>query len=284
VRWFIALVFVLALGTLRIVGCGNGDEEPSTACTSDQDCYDLEICDTTGRCRSIFYRTFCDFDGIPSMCGSEDGVFESGLCTKNPCDDGNPCTGDPLPRDDGSCVGGSRCDTSGPCEWKGGNDGVCVDGVCGENPCLDIVCDDGDTCSSEHCDFRDGTCHFFLAGFDGDRCSSSNVASGICIDAVCEENLCPEMVCDDGNLCTTDFCRINQCHNILKNCSDSTVCTDDACDPETGGCIHEPAHEGADCCLKDECVPCLFCWEEPCPSCCGTRCADYGSCHNGVCQ
>jgi hypothetical protein len=58
------------------------------------------------------------------------------------------------------------------------------------------------------------------------------------------------------------------------------VCTDDACDPETGGCIHEPAPDGKYCCARwGPCRGWCICIPGPCPD----ECYDPGHCQNGVC-
>ena len=303
-RWLVALAFVLALGTLRLVGCG---EEPPE-CRVDEDCgsgfcisgvcaecLSAEHCDdqnecTTDRCvscedwsatytpgeRLCCYnlsieercqdcsRPWCDLDSGP---GYVQGVCVGGSCEENPCDDGNVCTDDQSYAD-GSCENQAVSSIAYPCDWNG-EPGVCLDGVCQENICLEVVCDDGDTCTRGECDYRDGTCHFFVSSHNGKSCSSSNLPSGICIDGVCQEDLCPEMVCDDGDLCTTDYCTVNECHFTPTSCHDDNDCTEDSCDPETGHCSYPPVVDG---------TPCCGIWLIP-----GLLCLSVDACQDGQC-
>jgi len=167
------VLFLFALGALRVVGCGEEAALP-LECVSDEDCDDANECtddscvekrrifegELYGRCENsaVEYRE-CDFDGLDDALGGLDGICVAGVCGKNRCDDGNECTSDsPWPYDD-SCDH-YECDGCQPCDWNGGP-GVCVDGVCEEYPCQDgVICEDGDLCTYDFCDYADGKCHF----------------------------------------------------------------------------------------------------------------------------
>ena len=268
-RYLVGFLCVCALGVVPVMGCSE-----SAQCRYDKDCDDQNACTddecppSTNRCENLARPdgTQCDFDGL-------DGICISGVCGENPCDDGNECTDD-LPG--GECSYIPR--NGGSCDWNG-ESGVCIDGVCEEDLCFGLVCDDGDTCTYDRCDYTDGMCHFSARSYDGEGCSSSNLPSGICIDGVCEQDRCPEMVCDDGDLCTKDACYANECSFRPMSCSDGNVCTDDACDPETGECVHTIGPDGTGCCFDRTC-PCPgFCLNPPCDCCCTTN----GHCENGEC-
>ncbi|MEM7137726.1 MAG: hypothetical protein AAF500_14175 [Myxococcota bacterium] len=101
----------------------------------------------------------------------------------------------------------------------------------------DIVCDDGNPCTSDECRPRTGECSFTATGrafceVDG--------ATGICLDDEC-------IVCDE-------------------DCDDGNPCTVDVCDPADGGCFSRPAR-GVDCeadggrgvCIDSRCVAVEVC-------------------------
>src|SRR5207249_4202923 len=94
-----------------------------------------------------------------------------------------------------------------------------VQGCCS----ADLDCDDGDACNGlETCDFATRICQ---AG--------------------------TPVVCDDGNVCTTDTCDhatgtcsfppIAGCCNADPDCNDNDACTTDTCDTVQNVCNHTPA-------------------------------------------
>ena len=155
-RFFVGFVFfLLVLGTLRVVGCG--DEGPE--CLGDEECDDQNEC-TTNYCfeeschsepvGASGHPQRCDFDGVFGIAG-EDGICsEEGICVPSPCDDSNECTDDDGPHvDDGACFH-YPCTGCGPCDLNG-EPGVCIEGICAEDVCLSLVCDDGDPCTVDFC-------------------------------------------------------------------------------------------------------------------------------------
>jgi hypothetical protein len=120
--------FLLALGTLRVVGCG--DEGPE--CLQHEDCYDQDAC-TEDECvnRVCEFRAMtcddaseCAVDSCDPDVGCQYTAVDDGIA----CDEINECT-------DGQCVGGV-CDAEPlldgtPCyESNECTDGVCESGVC----------------------------------------------------------------------------------------------------------------------------------------------------------
>src|SRR5439155_24579075 len=49
--------------------------------------------------------------------------------------------------------------------------------------------------------------------------------------------------CNDGRYCTTNAtCSGGVCVGSARDCSDSNICTDDACDEAHATCVHTPSH------------------------------------------
>jgi len=157
-RWLVGLtVLLLALGTLRMVGCG----EEAPECLTDEDCDDQYDCTTDfcsgGRCYS---DTFFPFGPGGRACVRHDGV--AGVCY----DVG------------GGVVCAIECQTDEQC-----NDGLectsdfCDDSWYPENPLCAAVdtCwgfeDDGNECTVPQCSRYSGECEHVPA--DGRPCAYS---------------------------------------------------------------------------------------------------------------
>jgi hypothetical protein len=215
---------LVALGVFRLVGCSEETPLP-LECVQDGDCDDANECtddscvekqrwfegELYGRCdiSPVMDGTDCDLDGIPDITGIEDGRCVSGICEDNPCDDSNPCTSD-LSSLDGSCDH-IPCDGCRPCD-RNGVPGVCIDGVCAEDPCLDVVCDDGDLCTDDWCDYRDATCRFFP------RCTYRQCMAVWCDPA---DGSCVYTPLPDGTRCS--------CGGVICICPGTYVCSGGAC-------------------------------------------------------
>ena len=263
-HWVVLVLFLLMLGTLRIVACG--DE----SCVEDQDCNDGNPC-TSDRCPEppLFDVSLCDGDGqtcqhSPKADGTPcdpgkvcvDGVCGENLCEGVVCDDGLACTVD-------TCVF-----KNGTCDF--GN-----------------LCNDFDDCTENICTPLDGSCDFTTPVEDGTRCEMWEplplYGLGTCEDGVCAgpcdlmakeelqcpvsgfewlsccpgfefclstdpeepcpENLCEGVVCnDDGNPCTRNYCDIRdgECHaddlhgQPCKVDSLSGICSWDVCEVQSG--------------------------------------------------
>jgi len=203
-RYWIGLLFLLALGTLRMVGCG--DASPCGDCSDGNPC-------TIDDCVFVVWST---------------GPDTGWRCDHDPVWDGTPC--------------GSGC----------GSGDVCADGVCGENLCAGVVCDDGNPCTRDYCDYGNGNCRFDDNDLDFEPCPHES-GRGICYGGVCGEDLCAGVVCDDGNLCTEDYCDLHiGCVYEPPDCYDQDDCTQDLCDPATGRCYFTtPSEDGTPCYRND---------------------------------
>jgi hypothetical protein len=183
-RWLIGLtLFLLALGMLRVVGCG--DESPCGDCNDGNPCT-RDVCDSYNTSGTI-------------SCDPEDISYR---CVHPRVPDGAPC----------------------------GSGNICVGGACVENPCADCE-DDGNDCTID-CDYETGACEYVPLP-DGTQCTGIRL-SGECVSGVCI--VCEELNCDDGDLCTVDFCdpAYGGCLHGPVFCWDGDRC--EVCDPETGEC------------------------------------------------
>ncbi len=153
----------------------------------------------------------CD-DGDPC---TKAGVCKSGECqtVPVPCSDGNPCTLDACDPLQGGCVNtpmayGTSCAPANPCLTGG----TCQDGQCvGGQP---VSCLPG-PCDSRKCDPESGACVVAKLAPDGSVCGEASA----CMDA----GKCLSGECVGGG---------------PKACDDGDACTADACDPDTGKCVH----------------------------------------------
>jgi hypothetical protein len=160
-RYLFGLVlFLLALGTLRVVGCG--DANPCGNCDDGNPCT-MDTCVSSGPsgCETAVHS--CEHppvtDGTP--CGSGEVCVE-GVCGENLCE-GVVCEDDDICTDD-------------TCDY--------VDGLCKFPP---TVCDDGDWCTVDRCIPPDG-CDFTTIAEDGAFCISEDITPvhlGLCKAGVC---------------------------------------------------------------------------------------------------
>jgi hypothetical protein len=269
------VLLLLALGTLRTVGCG--DESPCGDCSDGNPC-------TRDYCESYIpgggfscdpeYSYRCDHDRVADGTGcSVDG--RSGACVSGRCDpcaivecppDENECTTEYCSR--GDCL--SKPVTDGtPCTFKGLFPGVCVSGFCGKDLCADVICDDDDVCTNDRCDYVDGTCEFTpVACDDGDPCTEDACDPVLgCISTPVEDGT----ACGSrGWVCVAGKCVI-ECESP-EDCDDGNKCTQDRCD--FGACEHTAVEDGTECegrfgiCEAGSCVaPCdlIFDEEYQCP-------------------
>lgn len=160
-KWLLSLILVLlAVGTLRTVGCG--DEDPCGGCDDGNPCT-RDVCDrynTSGTisCDPDDYDYRCVYPSVPdgTSCGGGN-VCVGGVCGENLCadceDDGDECTRD-CDYATGSCDylpirEGAACDT-------GQHSGICISGVC--TACEELDCDDGNLCTHDSCNLERGGC------------------------------------------------------------------------------------------------------------------------------
>ncbi len=133
---------------------------------------------------------------------------------------------------------------------------------------VDLVCDDGDPCTSDSCNLETGNCVFTPIS-EGDPCDDGNPETfndqyvGPNCDCVgtpevygCPQtNACnynplatsddgscvfPGEACDDGDPCTENDMLDASCNCVgtPKNCDDGNPFTTDYCDQQTGDCVH----------------------------------------------
>ncbi len=274
--------------TATVVDC-SADAAAAPACQT-------VVCEpTNGKCetRPALDGGSCD-DG--SLCSSSD-VCDAGACkgTAVVCNDGNACTDDTCDPaagcktafntascDDGSactsndkCSGG-ECAGSGDCacettaDCASAEDGnlcngtlACVNKLCKLVPSTVVTCDTNGltACQTAECIPDTGKCitRNLSSGDlcnDGDACSENDV----CTDGLCKGK---PVVCDDGNLCTSDSCELaSGCKYVFNNvpCDDGVSCTTgDTCN--LGSCSGTPSPEctcttDADCAASDDADKC----------------------------
>jgi hypothetical protein len=190
-HWVVLVLFLLALGTLRTVGCGDdpcGDCNDGDPCTIDE-CSSRRVGEPPGMCQPDErpVEPYCSHRDQPdgTSCGSGN-VCVSGVCRENPCagcvDDGNQCT-DYCDYERGVCNVPRRGD---PCRGEA-HDGRCSgDGVC--IVCEELDCDDGDLCTTDQCSEGYGCQH--TRGVYCDQCAICDPETGECSDALVEGHLC----------------------------------------------------------------------------------------------
>ena len=186
-RWLVGFVFVLALaiGPLRVVGCG--DESPCGNCDDGNPCT-MDTCESNAGnlCEPDVHscRNQPVTDGTP--CGSGEVCVE-GVCGENLCE-GVVCEDDDICTDD-------------TCDY--------VDGLCKFPP---AVCSDGDPCTVDRCIPPDG-CDFTTIAEDGAPCLLRDIGplwialckAGVCVapcdPASVEVTPCPAEDREDDLLC-----------------------------------------------------------------------------------
>jgi hypothetical protein len=217
-----------------------------------------------------------------------------------PCDDGNPCS-DPDRCLEGVCVGtilsgddgnsctedlcdvvlgivhrplpdGSWCTDGNPCTI----DDACLNVVCVGTPTTGSSCDDGNCCTVGDVCSAGACAGTLMSCDDANPCTEDFCLPTIC---VCAYVLRPDgAACDDGNPCSIgEACIGGVCQGIPK-CVDGRTCTDDLCDPQTGGCLYPvncPPGQGCD--AGGACAPGL-CWDAV------TRCNDLDACTEDTCN
>ena len=260
VRCFLLSLFILAAGCDKGSTVDTSDVEvcePGTACddgdpcTVDDECGDDETCagepytcPESNACAEFL----CDGEGGCVIGVSSGTCFIDGQCVaafeEHP---GNPCLRcDPAvsqsawsPEDGKACDDGTACTEGDAC-----TDGACVPGT-------EVDCDDGNPCTTDLCDPKDGCTH---AAADGP--------------------------CDDGDPCTTDdACGEGVCGGLDLACDDGNPCTGDACDPGTGACVFEPVSVACDddnaCTVADWCADGVCAGENVCPCETDAECDSY---------
>jgi len=256
--------------------CGSG---------SGPDCNDGNPCtddapDPARGCVHASNQASCD-DG--NACTTGD-VCARGRCTGGQavgCDDGNPCTDDTCDRATGCryAENAAKCDDGNLCT----RDDRCADRRCAGGPPRD--CDDDKPCTDDTCAPAIGCVHIgnTAACDDDDPCTTGDRCAGRqCVGG-------PPLRCDDGNICTDDWCeRSAGCVHTSNDdpCDDQNACTiGDACGAgKCGGGRALPCDDG-NVCTRDGCEPLKGCvYEENTGECDdGNACTVSDVCADGRC-
>ncbi len=200
-------------------------------------CIDANDCASTSSC----LIPSCKTNGsVPhGLCGGQANDADPNCC--NPydqygCNDANVCTYD-------------ACDNDFTCKHFA-IAGCCADGK---------PCDDGDACTTEVCDPKDGFCKATaIVGccsddadcHDGNACTADTCSGpgGSCSHTTAAGTCSSDAGCDDGLACTKDACvncaclhqadQAAGCCLHAADCDDGNACTIDSCDGASHLCSH----------------------------------------------
>ncbi len=245
--------------------CTDDDCAPGQLCSNvpnAKDCNDENVCTVADSCEGgLCQGLFMDMEDLVKF-----GLLEKCTCAVDEdcveLDDGNSCNG------------------TLTCQEHPENPALVV---CLPDPESIVICDDEVDCTKDLCDPETGSCSFDAVNA---MCGDSNACNGI---EVCDlEDGCisgEEPDCDDGNPCTTDWCKTNvgcmnepnseTCDDGNKctiadacsggeclsggnlDCDDDNLCTNDSCSPDSG-CVHSnnqvPCSDGDVCTSSDKCA------------------------------
>ncbi len=235
-------------------------------CDDGDGCTADEVCKGT-KCVGVPITCFDANPCTDDLCAAATGcVFKPNMA---PCDDGNACTYGDMCKN-GVCAGLSvSCDDGNPCTASACHPVAgCVTELL-DKPCTDYSpCTLGDWC-------KQGAC---VPGFptqcdDGNLCTLDfcDPDTGKC---AFEPNGLP---CDDGSSCTTqDHCSKGVCTGFPIDCTDLNPCTADSCVSDEG-CLHQPTN-GAFCDDLDLCTQGDICVASKCLGPIPTPCNDANPC------
>ena len=295
-------------------GAGTGGATSNTGGAGPKTCADLACvspatCDATGPSpKCVCPVGFTDTKGDGSQCVDIDecalGTAEcdpNATCKNTPGNFECTCNA-PAYTGDGTtctCAAGytnlSGADASvplGACLKKDlqtcSSDSECADGHCVAGACCKVACNTPGPCeqlTGTVCANGD-TCQYgFIADNTpcdvGDKCATATCFQGVCSGAA--KN------CSDTSSCTTDTCDKNTgaCVHTPVTCDDGNPCTTDTCDA-VKGCQHTDAvggscNDGDPCTVSDTCSGGL-CQGKPMDCSAKTNDCNTGACVNGACQ
>jgi hypothetical protein len=178
------------------------------------------------------------------------------------------------------------------------------------DPCEDLICDDGDICTTDRCrpgvgceydaGLADGTtCHDGAPCRIGEICNSGICGGGkplACDDAnVCTSDACDPTVgcvfnptaatCDDGDECTSnDVCSAGACRGSEVTCPAADgPCQIAQCVAESG-CSSIPVADGTACGAESPCTLGQTCQEGSCEGGVALACDDANECTSDACD
>ena len=143
-----------------------------------------------------------------------------------------------------------------------------------------------DGCSAETCNGLDDDCDGETdegSCVDGDPCTSDDCNSGA---KQCNHDpIADGGLCDDGSACTEgDTCKGGKCNaGPAKSCGDDNPCTDDACDPNLGGCKNTNVANGKVCDDASKCTADTVCTDGACTGK-AVDCDDANACTSEACD
>ncbi len=249
-------------------------------------CEDQNACTGNGACKSglcvagkaVADGTACeDNDACTTTTTCKAGVCGGGIAVTCPSD-GNPCTSD-------VCSPGEGCQhlanlTGTPCPPIG----CAAEGVCQQTKCVATgQKPDGSPCATGNECTTAGTCSQGACQgstpLNGTACDDHNActAGDACKSGYCQPGAA--VVCDDGNVCTFDFCNpTTGCGvevNFGQKCDDKNPCTtNDNC--QTTACQGTPLCKDDNPCAVTTCDP-----TKPLASMCV---ANFATKNGAVCQ
>ncbi len=282
------------------------------SCVDSSDCDDFDACTGEEFCidGTCVQGTSLDCDDsdlcTEDSCDPQSGCInspvscdDSNACTDDSCDSQTGCVFDPITCDDQNPCTEDSCSVSLGCQFQIDDANTCEDGLfcngqefcsegnCldGEDPCIDDavqctdLCDeDTDTCNAPN----DQNC------LDGAGCNGAEFCDP---ETGCQSGTPP--VCDDGNVCTDDFCN-NEGDGFFCSTEDNfDSCDDeDACTPESfcfeGGCVGEGFIQcgDEDPCTEDSCNSQTGCQNPLVAGCCdeNSDCGDGNPCTKDECE
>ena len=263
---------------------------PPTACAQPSDC------------QAAIVAAGAYLGCVSANCVAGACVFNPGARVGLGCNDADICTEGDVCSADGRCAGQAvaacACDDDGDCNDEAVGDLCtsryrCASGTCAPDPAFRLVCFVGSDsfCGVTSCQAATGKCardvlNVGLACSVDDVCVVDSVcAGGFCggvpkacgdgedctfdscdpLSGDCRHTPLSGVACDDGDACTTvDTCAQGSCvGGEPAPCDDAIACTVDACDSQTGACIHDTGGcvcaTSADCndgkvCTVDECI------------------------------
>ena len=202
---------------------------PGKVCSDGNVCTQ-DDCNPSGGCVFPHNTAPCDADG--SLCTTNDAC-KAGKCVpgdKLACSDNKICTDDLCE----AKIGCKFVFNKAPCDADG--NGCTVGDACKSGKCavgLTKSCSDGNNCTVDSCNAKNGECVFVGGPADGKACDDGNACTvadkcsgGKCVGGGASD-------CNDGNVCTKDSCAGSGCKHVPVAdwiaCGSTAVCLSGAC-------------------------------------------------------